>query len=190
MCSQKLVEALVKETDEKIAVFFRDAQKEIEKIKSEASEKLKTLQKHYEQKSRLEIQEQSAAILSEAKKSAEKILLFAEEAVARKIYMVALSELSSLRDERYKDVFASLVNELPAFNWEMVRVNPNDVEIAHHFLGSVKIVVDSSIIGGFEAVSSDGKIIFNNTLEKRLERAFIYFLPIIVKELYGAITKD
>lgn len=37
MCSQKLVEALVKETDKKIVVFFQDAQKEIEKIKSEAS---------------------------------------------------------------------------------------------------------------------------------------------------------
>lgn len=137
-----------------------------------------------------EIQEKTAAILSEAKKSAEKILLYAEEAVAKKIYVVAVSELPSLRDEGYKDTLASLIKELPSFNWETVRVNPDDVELARYFFDNAKIVTDNSITGGFEAISSGGRIIVNNTFEKRLETAFVYLLPIIIKELYGAITKD
>jgi V/A-type H+-transporting ATPase subunit E len=83
----------------------------------------------------------------------------------------------------YPEIFARLAAELQDVSWSMVRVNPRDLALARlHFPGA-EIEADPAITGGFVAAGDGGRHRVVNTLERRLERAWPYLLPELLREV-------
>ena len=99
------------------------------------------------------------------------------------MYQTAVKLLPELRLLDYENIFTELVNELPDMKWEKIIVNPSDITLAASFFGEDVVVTDDSVGGGLIAISAEGKIVVNNTFEKRLERKWAYLLPELIQDL-------
>ena len=116
-------------------------------------------------------------ILAEAERQAALIKLEAEQALAGRLYTLAHGTLARLRDDHYAELFAALVAELLPCRWETVRVNPADSELAQASFPGAAIETDDGITGGMEVSAEGGRVRVDNTLDKRLERAWPELLP-------------
>ena len=99
------------------------------------------------------------------------------------LHEAAVKQLHNLRDDDCGVTFEKLAQELPEQNWETVLVNPTDISMAKNFFNNCTIQTDPAISGGMVAESMNGKIVVNNTFEKRLESSWPTFFPAIVREL-------
>ena len=88
-----------------------------------------------------------------------------------------------VQDENRAEVFSRLVAELPPLSWEKVYVNPSDLALARDLFPDAEVVADGDISGGLEALAENGSIRVINTMEKRLERAWLTILPAIVQDI-------
>lgn len=190
MGCKELIDALRREGDEKARAIWREAEAESEEIRADADERIKRMQEEYSRMQAPAIKERIDPILSEAKQKADAVRLTAEKDMSVRLYRLALSVLSDLRDEGYSDISRSLVKELPLCKWEMVKVNPEDEKIAKEYFPDAEIITDSNITGGLEVQTKDGKIRISNTFESRLERAWMEILPALMRDIYGNLTED
>ena len=117
------------------------------------------------------------ALMAEAKRQAALIKLEAENVLAGRLYTLAHGTLAQLRDDRYAELFVALVEELLPCQWQAVRVNPADSELAKASFPGAAIETDKGITGGMEVIAEGGRVRIDNTLEKRLERAWPELLP-------------
>lgn len=179
---KELIEALREEGEKKVKEIWREAEAGAEKIMKETESKIDELKREYERRFSLEAEKKRTSMLSEAAKEASRMRLDAEEYLSKRLFKVALEMLQSLRKEDYREVFNSLLREIPNSDWVTVRVNPEDVVLAQSLLPGAKVISDDSIIGGFVIFNSDGNII-TNTFEKRLERLWPEILPEILKTI-------
>lgn len=179
---KELIEALREEGEKKVKEIWREAEAGAEKIMKETESKIDELKREYERRFSLEAEKKRTSMLSEAAKEASRMRLDAEEYLSKRLFKVALEMLQSLRKENYREVFNSLLREIPNSDWVTVRVNPEDVVLAQSLLPGAKVISDDSIIGGFVIFNSDGNII-TNTFEKRLERLWPEILPEILKTI-------
>ena len=92
------------------------------------------------------------------------------------------AKIVQLREKDYPGIFSLLAAELPPIGWETLRVNPTDAEIAADLFPRARIVPDTAICGGMEALAEEGRIRIINTLEKRLERVWPELLPALIEE--------
>jgi V/A-type H+/Na+-transporting ATPase subunit E len=99
---------------------------------------------------------------------------------------VARAFLAELRDNGDAELFAALEAELLPCQWETVRVNPADAELAEVRFPGARIETDGGITGGLEVAADGGRVRIDNTLEKRLERGWPELLP----RLMNAITRE
>ena len=109
-----------------------------------------------------------------------------EQRVAARLLDSAEKMLSSLRDEGYPEVFAALVKELPGRQWDTVRVNPADVDLARACLPDALVVEDAAIIGGLVVTACEETIRVDSTFAKRLENIW----PVLVREMVGDIYAE
>lgn len=185
---RELIDALSKECEEKVRDIWREAEAEAERIRTDAQRRVDELRKACERNWVEGAKSRTDVIVSEAKRVARAMRLKAEEEVASRLYRIALSSLRRLREKDYGDVFLSLVRELPHGGWDIVRVNPEDKDLAAKCLPGSETVGDDSISGGLEVSDSKGDIRIVNTFEKRLERAWAELLPRMMKDVYGALA--
>jgi len=125
----------------------------------------------------------AAPILHEAERSA---LAIEDEALGRlseRLAALAAGMLDRIRDQDYEAVFAALAGEMPAVSWERVRVNPLDMELARAAFPGVEVGEDPAITGGFVASADSERYLVDNTLERRLERAWPVILPLLIGEI-------
>lgn len=107
-----------------------------------------------------------------------------------KIKSIEKKLLFSLRDERYEEVFFNLFNELPHIEWSIVKISPLDKEFAKKYFPQAEIIEEGEITGGFIVISKDGRVMINNTFEKRAEKIRDEALLGIYKELINYFGKD
>jgi len=186
---KELIESLQKETEEKIRTIWREAEAQAEKLRSESEEKLELMKQQYSEMRSSAVKKQAGDILSEANNEVRIIRLSAEASLSKRLYSIALSSLGILRDERYKDVFYGLAEELPFFKWQTVKVNPEDRLLAKECFPDSEIIPDSTITGGMEVEAENGRIKIINTFEKRLENAWAEIVPALIRDVYKELER-
>ena len=180
---KELIQSLQKEGEEKIRLQWNDVEAEAENIRAETSGRIEQMREEYGIKQQVAQQNQEKRIFSEANKKARKIRLLAENTLSDRLFLLALSCLSELRNDRYKGIFESLVKELPDAQWNEVRVSPDDLQLAEKYFAGAHLIPDNRITGGLLVLTDDRKIHINNTFEKRLERIWEDILPILIKDI-------
>ena len=178
----ELIEALRKEGEEKIRAIWREAEAEAGKIRRDAAEKIDEMKEKHGRVQASTAKDKSDDILSDAAKRARSIRLLSEEELSDRLYRLSVPLLRTLRGKDYKDVFSAIVKELPQNRWEVIRVNPEDEDIAKGYFHDSEIVRDINITGGLDASAAGGGIRILNTFEKRLERVWKELLPEIIRD--------
>jgi len=186
----ELIESLRKDGEENINRMWSNVKAEAEKINEETSLRINELRDKYQKKSETEVKQQEESILAEARNRSHRIKLSTERALSDRLFPLAASSLVDLRDTRYKEVFISLIKELPDKSWEEIRVHPQDVGIAQEHFPHAHITPDKSISGGLEVLREEGRVSISNTLNKRLERAWEDLLPLIFTTIYKEVSGD
>jgi V/A-type H+-transporting ATPase subunit E len=187
MSQEELIASLLREAEEKISGIRDSSRVEIDGIRAETSQRLDKLRDEYRRRATVSSATNERAILFETERKAAFLRLSAENALAERLRALALSNLQRLREGRYSAVFSALVKELPEREWEEVRVNSRDVQLAVEHFPEAEIVSDDSISGGLEVIAGAGVIRVINTFEKRLERGFDDLLPIMMRDIYSEI---
>lgn len=183
----ELIDALRKEGEEKVHTIWKEAETEAQRISEETFKRMENMREEYGNIHSSDIREQTETILSEAGSRARMIRLLAEKELSDRLYRLALCSLHLLRDERYKDIFDALIEELPHYKWKIVRVNSEDKRVAKEYFPDSDVIPDSNIRGGLDIAGRDGMIRIINTLEKRLERAWGEILPGLIKDVRSMI---
>ena len=106
-----------------------------------------------------------------------------EAAFAERLLRIARRVMPVVQDENRSQVFSRLAAELPERRWERVHVNPSDLALGRDLFPQAEVVADGDIAGGFEALAENGTVRVINTMEKRLERAWLMILPAILQDL-------
>jgi len=189
MGSKELIESLRRAADERIRLIWKDAEGEASKAKAEVSRRLDRIRESSARTESLAATAAQVAAVSVANNLSRKHMLKAERALSDRLFSVALSSLPRLRNSGYGVAFEKMAQELPPLAWKSVRVNPEDVDLAKSMFASAEVIPDKRISGGVDATTEGGKIRVINTLEKRLERAWMDMLPGLIKDAYDAIEK-
>ncbi|MEW6427764.1 MAG: V-type ATP synthase subunit E [Thermodesulfobacteriota bacterium] len=155
-----------------------------------ADRDLATLREEHRQRLRQAGEVQRIDILRQNGEETRRLRLRAEQELAERLRRAAESLLPSLRDADYAATFARLAAELPQAEWERLRVHPDDVGLARRLPGAAAVEPCASIHGGLLATAAGGGIEVDNTLERRLARAWNTMLPAMVRELCRDLEKD
>lgn len=185
MSQQILIEELRRKSSDKIKEMWSEAEKKSELLRLEQEREFAHLRK--EEDARLqEIQRSAAApIIHGAEMKARQKIEEALQGLSERLYEMARSRLHRLREKDYPEFFAELVRELPKHDWETVRVNKQDTELARSFFPDAEIESDPAMVGGFVASGDNGRFRVINTLERRLEKSWPYALPEMLRQIIG-----
>ncbi len=189
MGSKELIESLRKASEERIKQIWKETENDAGQIKAEIARRLAQLRENCARKESLAATSSQIAAVSEANNRSRTFLLTEERALSDRLFSLGRTSLPLLRGADYQKIFGKLARELPPLAWKTIRVNPIDVDLAKKMFTGAEIVSDSTISGGLDAMTEEGKIRVNNTFEKRLERAWVDMLPDLLKEIYAAVER-
>jgi V/A-type H+-transporting ATPase subunit E len=179
---EELLNSLKKNEQKQIDDIWRAVQSEAETLRTQVTEAIDDITRKHAEQLASACRKSRRTILSESEIKTREKKLFAFQALDEALKRAAAGQLPLLRQQNYAEVFASLVAELPAMEWEKIVVNPADLELAAKFFANDIVHPDPLISGGLLAETSNSRIIVDNTFEKRLERKWPYILPGILAE--------
>jgi V/A-type H+-transporting ATPase subunit E len=189
MSYRELIGALQKECEEKARKIWQEAAGEAERARGDASKRIEEGREGRARNQSAALKVVTEDILSEALARARVTRLAAEKELSDRLYMIARNCLTHLRGDGYKDIFSALVNELPPCEWEVVKVNPQDRQLAQSLFPEDEVTSEPAVTGGIEATGKEG-IRVVNTLEKRLERIWPEILPEMTGEVRSIVEKE
>ena len=185
---EELINTLRKNEQKQIDDIWQQARAEADSIREQVAEAIAKITEEHADQLASACQKSVRGIVAEADIKARKKKLFAYHGLDEVLHATALKQLPKLRELNYENVFAQLVKELPHNQWERIIVNPSDVNLAAEFFNKDIVQPDAAITCGLIALNAGGRIIVDNTFEKRLERKWSQMLPELIKrieEKYG-----
>jgi len=187
---EELINTLKKNGQKQIEDIWQQARDEADSLRKQKADAIARITEEHANKLASACQRSVRNIVAEAEIKARGKKLFAYQKLDEVLRSTALKQLPKLRELDYENVFAWLVEELPDGQWEKIKVNPSDVDLATRFFSENIVQPDPAITGGLIAVNGDGRIIVDNTFEKRLERQWSQILPELIKNIekkYGEL---
>jgi vacuolar-type H+-ATPase subunit E/Vma4 len=186
----ELINSLKKNGQKQIEDIWQQARAEADSMRKQTAEAIARITEEHADQLASACQKSVRVIVTEAEIKARKKKLFAYQELDEVLRATALKQLPKLRELNYENVFAQLVKELPDGQWEKIKVNPSDVSLATKFFNKNIVQSDADINGGLIAVNAGGKIVIDNTFEKRLERKWSQILPELINNIekkYGEL---
>ncbi len=192
MALEDMLEALEKESEadiEKIRSQARANENQIMKEADlEASKILETQKRHIED----QIMMERSKIINTANFHVKKEVIKAKEEVLNNIFSKVSESSKNLRNSNdYEKVFEKLVYETLAGirGKAIVSVDSNDEKMARKILDkmdvSYELKTDIKALGGLKVQSEDRKVVLNNTVDARVEKAKQLLKSDVVKILFG-----
>ena len=179
----ELINTLKKNEQKQIDDIWQQVRAEADSIRKQTAEAIAKITEEHADQLASACRKSVRVIVAEADKKARKKKLYAYQSLDAVLHVTALKQLPKLRELDYENIFAQLAKELPDSQWERIIVNPSDVDLAVKFFNKNIVQPDAAINGGLIAVNAGGRIVVNNTLEKRLERKWSHILPELIKKI-------
>ncbi|MBJ6725175.1 V-type ATP synthase subunit E family protein [Geomesophilobacter sediminis] len=151
-------------------------------VEADCAVRIAGLRRQYALDQEMAVAAERGRVIATAQGKGALIRLEAESLLAERLFRLAQEALARLRQDT-PSLFEALAAELPSCRWETVRVNPADRELAAAAFPEAQIEAEAGIHGGMVAVAPGGRIRVDNTLEKRLERAWPQLLPRLVQAI-------
>lgn len=183
MGRRELLEALQRQGAETLAAIAAAEAAEEERLRREAAERAAQERQRHEADVTRRCEERRSALLAAASREAALIRLRAEHLLGLRLLERARACLVRLRSGEDERLFRQLAAELPAAVWGTVAVAAADRAPAAACFPDAVVTVDPALSGGVRAVSSDGSLTVDNSLETRLARLWPDLLPVLMAEL-------
>ncbi len=183
MSQKELLESLRRQTEERIAALWRQAEAEAAELRARAADG--ATEHPAEPDPALPVAEDQTC--RDLRRQERRLRLEADQAIGERLWQLARRLLPKLPGLQEPELFATLAAELPAADWGEIRVHPRNLAQAKTAFPNATVTVDEKISGGLAALSRDGGLRVDNTLEKRLERAWPDLLPQLRKEAYALL---
>ena len=187
---EELIHTLRKNEQKQKDDIWQAVNTEADALREQVAEAIADITKKQAEQLASACQKSMRAIYADAEIKTREKKLFAFQAPDQPLKKAAAKNLPALRQNNYKNVFAFLVAELPEREWEKIVVNYADLEVAAKFFAADIIQPDAAISGGLIAAAVKGKIIVDNTFEKRLARKWLDILPAMITEFEKRYEKS
>jgi vacuolar-type H+-ATPase subunit E/Vma4 len=185
-----LIESLRSKAGEDVEALWRDARASAESYRSELAGVLEKQRAMDAQAAATLARKLEYDASTEARRRASEVRAEAMLSLASRLRSLAIAELPRLRREGGEPLFAALARELPRRDWDRVRVNPADCDLARACVPGAEVESDESIRGGLEVEAEVGRIRISNTLETRLDTAWPDLLPGLIAGLLPESRDD
>ena len=186
----QLVEGLKSEEAKKIESIRISAEREMQKRRKIFEEDILGFENNLRESFESKKAELKSDLMSSALKKKREIFLRNEEELKGRIFQLiekSIGKSIEINPAERMSVFIKLAEELPEEQWEKVYISPEDSEYAKERFPGVSIIIDESIAAGLRVSCWNGAFEVDNTLKKRVERAYERTLPLILKQIYEEI---
>ncbi|CAH2032129.1 V-type ATP synthase subunit E [Trichlorobacter ammonificans] len=183
MGRRELLEALQREGAETLAAIAAGETAEEARLRRTAAEQSADERQRHERELARCCDERRAALLATASREAALIRLRAEHLLALRLRERAQACLGQVCSGGDEGLFRRLAGELPELAWGTVTVAEVDRQVAEACFPGVTVTTDPALSGGLRAVSADGSLTVDNSLETRLTRLWPDLLPTLMAEL-------
>ena len=180
----ELTEALRREAGLRHRQVWAEAEREVAAAREENERRKRELRQamHRRCRARLAVlkRELQAATCEELSKERNR----QQQLLAEQGWQQALSQLPALAEHPSRAaLFQSLAAEVPAADWEELRVHPDDQAVAAARFATARVTADPEIRGGLLASCDRGRVEVDNRLGTRLGRCWPELLATIMLEL-------
>ena len=170
--------------------FWQQAEAAVEKRRKEISAELEHLRDETGRSLQAEEARLRNNLLLEARAKATGCRLHAEAAMELRLMEMAGRVLGEMIGHSRQQIWQALCRELPEYPWTNLRVHPEDLTIARQAFPAAAIECDEAIVGGLVAADAKGSIRIDNSLPRRLTRAWPDLLPSLMKALRERVDSD
>ena len=129
-------------------------------------------------------------LLFEARARATACRLHAEAAMEARLLDLAGRVLIDMAGTSRGAVWQALSSEIPDYQWTNLTVHPVDLELARETFPSAAIACAEAIGGGLVAHDAEDTVRIDNSLPRRLLRAWPDLLPNLMKDLRERVDRD
>ncbi len=183
MGRDELLETLRAQGEARSLAIWRKAEVEVARLQGEKDQTIDQMRRETAAGFESRAAEQARPILLQAEREARGIRCAARRELAERLYRLACENLDRLRDEGYPGLFAALAKELPAQHWSRIQVAPADGDLARSHFPEAEVEIISQLSGGLKGIDQSGRLQVDNSLDKRLERAWPRILPELLQAL-------
>lgn len=181
MSVEMLLEDLRRKSSQRVAAIRRQAESDAATLRAELEKEVAAAAELQASQLREEERIVAEPVIRAAEIEALRIEDDALRELGERLYAVATTELGLVRKNGYESLFETLVAELPEAAWAVVRVNPQDLQLARSRFPGAEILGDPKVIGGFVAESDQGCYRVISTLEGRMAKAWPLALPLLLR---------
>lgn len=186
MGERELQEALRGKARERIRRIWRAAEEAVAARRAEIGAEQAILRERAEQEQAATAVVTRRNVLAAAALAAQQQCLVTEQRLRERLHALAGRRLPTLIDGARARVWQALAAELPAAEWQRIRVHPADLAVARQRFPTAEVLADAALGGGLVAEAGDGRIVVDNSLAGRLERAW----PELLVPLFAAISEE
>lgn len=182
MGEAELKAALEREARAEMALFWRDAEERLARLREERAQSARTEEVDLQVRIDREVGRRRERMLAEVQRELRVEMLKGTEAFAARLYACAAGALSGFADQHAADLLGALVQELPDRPWERIRCRAADIPLVRCYFPEAAIDADDAPFGGVIAESADGRIRIDNSLRGRLARLWPRLLPQVIAD--------
>jgi V/A-type H+-transporting ATPase subunit E len=186
----ELKTALQCQTAEQVRQVWAEAEQTVAGRRAEVEEQMAKRQQLAEQrqaKSDCRLREEH---LLKVRQQNQHSRLTVEAQLNRRLRQLAERLLPELVTGNREALWSRLTTQIPDADWATVRVHPDDrTRAVDHFTGAT-IETDPALVAGLVAINRDGRVRVDNSLSRRLERAWPALLPPLMTRLKTMVETD
>lgn len=190
MGEHELQEALREEAQARIRELWRAAEAAVARRRAETEEGLAALRGEAARREATAVAAVCRTVLTATRAEERRQRLAGEAQFEQRLHALAVRLLPELCATERCRLWQALANELPAAEWQRVRVHPDDLLQAQRTFPAAEVTADSALGGGLVAETADGRIVVDNSLAGRLEQSWPALLTPLLAAADEELDKD
>jgi V/A-type H+-transporting ATPase subunit E len=186
----ELKTALQHEGEVRAREFWRQSEATVDERRKEIEAELARLRAEAGRSLQAEETALRNKLLFEARAKATGCRLHAEAAMESRLLEMAGRVLLDMAGTSRRAIWLALSEELPDFEWTKLTVHPEDQEVARQTFPAAAVACAEEIGAGLVASGADGSVRIDNSLRRRLLRAWPDLLPKLIQDLRERVDRD
>ena len=193
MALEEMLDALGQEGKDDIKRVDSQAKAHENQIIEEARLEAKQIYESHKNAIEEQVKMERARVINQTNFKVKKEVVKTKEEIMNQVFDEALKQIKNLRDDKasYESIFGKLAAEtirsIPGK--PVVSVDSADEELARKVFDRLELDCtlksDINCLGGLSVRSEDGKIVLNNTVDSRIEKAKQLLKTDVIRVLFG-----
>ena len=190
MGEQELRAALRDKARERISTLWQEAEAAVAARRARQAAERQAERDTLAKRMAVTLADERRKVLFAADMAARQQQLAALAGLDGRLHTLALEQLAAASGELRRRQWQAMAGELPAMAWGQVNVHPADAGLARATFPGAEVAGDAALTGGVVAESADGRIVVDNSLARRLARAWPDVLTAVLAAVREELDRD